>query len=204
MSFEVWLSFTLASFVLVVTPGPTVILVVAQSLARGPSSARPLILGVLAGDLLALLLSLVGLGALLSLSSVMFDVLKYAGAAYLIYLGISNWRSGSVQINSDAGVVSDTAFRDAFWVTALNPKGMIFFVAFFPVFVNSEAALIPQLLTMACTFMLVSAVSVTGYAYCSTRLEARLQTKNSQGLMSRCSGALLVSLGLLTASVQRN
>ena len=94
MSLDPWLAFTAATIVLLVIPGPTILLVVSYALGQGWRSALPISIGVALGDFTAMTLSMLGIGALLSASSAVFTVLKLAGAAYLIYLGIKLWRAG--------------------------------------------------------------------------------------------------------------
>ena len=93
MALETWLAFVAATAVMLAIPGPTILLVIGQSLGGGTRAAAPLVAGVALGDLTAMTLSLAGLGALLAASALLFSVLKYAGAAYLIWLGIRMWRA---------------------------------------------------------------------------------------------------------------
>src|SRR4030081_1035087 len=94
MTFESWAAFTAASAVLLVIPGPTVLLVVSYALGQGWRTALPMAIGVALGDFTAMTLSMLGLGALLAASATLFTILKWVGAAYLVYLGIKLWRGG--------------------------------------------------------------------------------------------------------------
>ena len=94
MSIETWLAFTAATAVLLVIPGPTILLVVSYALGQGMRTALPVAVGVALGDFTAMTLSMLGLGALLATSSLLFTVLKWAGALYLVWLGIQLWRAG--------------------------------------------------------------------------------------------------------------
>src|SRR5689334_22740796 len=93
MNPENWAAFALASLALLLIPGPTILLVIGQSLGAGRRNALPLVAGVAAGDLTAMTLSLAGLGAVLAASALLFTMLKWAGAAYLVWLGIRLWRA---------------------------------------------------------------------------------------------------------------
>src|SRR5215468_8524590 len=95
MTFEAWAAFTAASAVLLIIPGPTVLLVVSYALGQGWRTALPMAVGVALGDFTAMTLSMVGLGALLAASATLFTLLKWVGAVYLVYLGIKLWRAGS-------------------------------------------------------------------------------------------------------------
>src|SRR5512133_3026996 len=94
MTFESWAAFTAASAVLLIIPGPTVLLVVSYALGQGWRTALPMAIGVALGDFTAMTLSMLGVGALLAASAGVFTVLKWIGAAYLVWLGIKLWRAG--------------------------------------------------------------------------------------------------------------
>ena len=142
MNLEMWIAFVLAAMVILVIPGPTIILVVSQAITHGRRSMIPLTTGVLLGDLTAMTFSLLGLGAILSASAGLFVLLKWIGALYLIYLGIKLWRSnpgGGSIVLTEKGGSARSLFKSAFIVTALNPKSIAFFVAFLPQFINPKS-----------------------------------------------------------------
>ena len=131
MTFESWAAFTAASAVLLIIPGPTVLLVVSYALGQGWRTALPMAIGVALGDFTAMTLSMLGLGALLAASATLFTILKWAGAAYLVYLGIKLWRAGgTLEAAPRTDAVSAARMPGHAWlVTALNPKSITFFVA---------------------------------------------------------------------------
>src|SRR5512143_3486162 len=129
MTMESWAAFTAASAVLLIIPGPTVLLVVSYALGQGWRTALPMAIGVALGDFTAMTLSMLGLGALLAASATLFTVLKWIGAAYLVWLGIKLWRAGGTL---DAAPRTDATppvrmLAHAWVVTALNPKSITFF-----------------------------------------------------------------------------
>lgn len=208
MSIEVWLTFLAASAVLCFTPGPTVFLVVGQALAHGRKSLVPLILGVFIGDIVLMTLSVLGLGVLLSMSSTLFNMMKLAGAAYLIYLGVKAFTAKRL---SDASVEevsikgsSTKIFRDAMIATTLNPKAILFFLAFFPLFLTPGAPMLPQLLVLASSFLALSLASVGFYGLLSNQLRERMIESNILDGVNKVGGCLLVGAGLITAGLQRN
>ena len=141
MSIEVWVAFVVASSVLLAVPGPTVMLVVSYALGRGKQTGWATVPGVAFGDFTAMTTSLLGAGAVLATSATLFTLLKLAGAAYLIWLGIGLWRTepkltGLDETNSNAN--SKSMFWNAYIVTALNPKSIVFFVAFVTTYPNGE------------------------------------------------------------------
>src|SRR3972149_4281875 len=142
MTLHLWISFVLASGVLLLIPGPTVLLVIGYALSDGRRSALSVLTGVALGDFVAMSLSVVGLGALLAASATAFTVLKWVGAAYLVYLGVMMWRRPPRPVpDLVAGDRASDAAKlgHAFTVTVLNPKSIAFFVAFVPQFISPSA-----------------------------------------------------------------
>lgn len=134
MTLEIWITFVSVVFIFAIIPGPTVILVLGQSISHGKKSVIPLVSGVLIGDLVAMTLSFIGLGAVLATSATLFLILKWFGVGYLVYLGIKVWREvpqRDLPSLSAPGMSSANLFKSSFLVTALNPKDIVFFVAFF-------------------------------------------------------------------------
>ncbi len=158
MTFHAWLTFILATAVLLAIPGPTVLMVIGQSLGAGRRHALPLVAGVALGDLTAMTLSLAGLGALLAASAAAFTLLKWIGAAYLVYLGVVLWRA---PVSADAAppLGAAAAFRRAYVVTALNPKGIAFFVAFVPQFMSPSAPFLPQAAILVVSFVTMASAT---------------------------------------------
>ncbi len=133
MSLEVWLAFSAASIVLLVIPGPTVLLVVSYALGQGWKAAFPMAVGVALGDFTAMTLSMLGVGALLAASATVFTAVKWAGAAYLIWLGIKLFRAGgTLHASARHDKVHPARMLVHAWlVTALNPKSITFSLLFF-------------------------------------------------------------------------
>ena len=150
MSIETWLAFTAATEILLLIPGPTVLLVVSYALGQGWRTALPMAVGVALGDFTAMTLSMLGVGALLATSATIFTVLKWIGAAYLVWLGIKLWRAGGA-LNAEPRTSAASAAKmlgHAWLVTALNPKGITFFVAFLPQFMNPHADFVTQMVDL--------------------------------------------------------
>ena len=139
MPLDHWLAFVAASAVLLAIPGPTVVLIISYALGHGRRAASSTVAGVALGDFTAMTASLLGLGALLAASATLFMVLKWAGAAYLIYLGVKLWRAPVAEQVADVVVPVERhgrIFLHAYAVTALNPKSIVFFIAFLPQFLD--------------------------------------------------------------------
>lgn len=206
MAPELWFAFALATCVVLVIPGPTVLLVVSYALGKGRASGLATVPGVALGDLTAITVSLAGAGAVLAASATLFTVLKLAGAAYLIWLGIQLWRAGGglgslseVQLQADGSRM----FWNAYVVTALNPKGVVFFVAFVPQFVDPAAPVLAQFAILVATFVGLAAVNAALWALLAGEMRARFRRPSTLRLVNRLGGSLLIGAGLVTALTRR-
>lgn len=206
MSLEMWLAFVIAAMIVLMVPGPTIILVISQAIAHGRRAVIPLVAGVILGDFTAMTLSLLGLGAILAASAALFSFLKWIGAFYLIYLGIKLWRSdsGNDAISIAVRNQNRSLFRSAFIVTSLNPKGIAFFVAFLPQFVNPQGQTVPQLLLLGATFLSLAAVNATLYAVFAGHLRDTMQNSKVRQWFNRSGGTVLIGAGIFTATLQRS
>lgn len=207
MSLELWITFVAASSALLAVPGPTVVLVVSYALARGRATGWVTVPGVTLGDLTAMTASLLGAGAILATSATLFSALKFAGALYLIWLGVKLWRAeptmGELQQTSGAGTRS-SMFRNAYLVTALNPKSIIFFVAFVPLFVDPAMPALPQFVILEATFLTLAAANIALWVLLAGKLRSRFQRPETLRVANRIGASFLICAGLLTAAVRRS
>jgi threonine/homoserine/homoserine lactone efflux protein len=202
MSLDHWLAFAAASAVLLAIPGPTVLMVVSYALGHGRKAAAGTVAGVALGDFTSMTASLLGLGALLATSAAIFTSLKWIGAAYLIYMGIRLWRAPVGE--SDAEPVPETTSRRIFFhayaVTALNPKSIIFFVAFLPQFLDAARPLLPQMVMFEITFLVLATANAAAYAFMAAAARQRIREARLRRSVNRVGGSLLVGAGLLAAA----
>lgn len=206
MTVEIWGAFVLASAVLLAMPGPTVMLVVSAAVARGRSSGWATVPGVALGDLTAMTVSLAGAGAVLAASATLFTALKLAGAAYLVWLGVRLWRTPAARTAPGAIAAPREGwrmFRAAYVVTALNPKSIVFFVAFVPQFMDPAAPFLPQSAILVATFVALAAVNTALWALMAGEMRRRLGRPEVARLVQRAAGGLLIGAGLLTAMSRR-
>jgi threonine/homoserine/homoserine lactone efflux protein len=207
VSFEIWAAFVLAAGIVLIIPGPTIILVISQSIAHGRKAVLPLSAGVVVGDFTAMTLSLLGLGAVLASSAALFSILKWIGAAYLIYLGVKLWCADpdTAEISlSQPSTPNSSHFNRAFIVTALNPKSIAFFVAFLPQFVRTQSHAFEQFVILGTTFLVLAGVNAMLYGFFAGRLRDAMLKAGVRRLFNRCGGSALVGAGLLTATMQRS
>lgn len=205
MPLELWIAFALASAAVLVVPGPTVMIVVSYALGRGRASGWATVPGVALGDLVAMTASLAGAGAVLAASATLFTALKLVGAAYLIWLGIRLWRAPPVLAEAPPlrGKSGRAMFVNAFTVTALNPKSIVFFIAFAPQFVDPALPALPQFAAMETTFVTLAAVNAAFWAALAGALRRRARRPATLRAVNRIGGGFLIGAGLLTAAVRR-
>jgi threonine/homoserine/homoserine lactone efflux protein len=201
MTLAHWLPFAIASAILVAIPGPTVLLVISYALGHGRRFALATTAGVALGDLTSMTASMLGLGVILAASAALFTALKWVGAAYLIYLGIKLWRA-PIQAEKGAAQAETTEtrasriFAHAYAVTALNPKSIIFFVAFVPQFIDAHAAAAPQIVIFEATFVLLGTLNAFGYAMLASAARRAIRSPRVQRVVNRTGGTLLIGAGI--------
>ena len=206
MSLELFLPFLFATVILLATPGPTILLVVSYALAQGRGVALAVVAGVILGDLLAMSATLFGLGVILTTSATLFTAMKWAGAAYLAWMGWRMIRSAgtaTADLAQVAGKSRSTAFRDSALVTLLNPKSIGFFVAFVPQFIDPSAPVAPQFGVMIATFVGLGGVNALAYALLAARLRSKVAQPDRMAWLHRGSGAVLIGLAAFTAVLRR-
>ena len=207
MPLEIWIAFVVASTAVLAVPGPTVMLVVTYAMRRGRASAWATVPGVMLGDFTAMSASLLGAGAVLATSASLFTALKLAGALYLVWLGIKLWRADATAAaleSPSCGATNGSMLWNSYMVTALNPKGIMFFVAFVPQFVDPAKAVFPQFAILVATFVVLAGINVALWAGLAGQLRARFRRPATVRTVNRIGAGFLIGAGLLTAAVRRN
>ncbi|OLP59405.1 lysine transporter LysE [Xaviernesmea oryzae] len=205
MSIEHWLAFVAASSVVLAIPGPTILLVISYALSHGRSVATATVAGVALGDFTAMTASMLGLGALLTTSAGLFTLLKWVGAAYLIYMGVKLWRApvGESQASQSEGTAPAIrpfrVFAHTYVVTALNPKSILFFVAFLPQFLDATQPLLLQMAIFEITFLVLATLNATLYGIMASAARRSIRKPGVQRLVNRTGGSLMIGAGLVAA-----
>jgi len=194
-------AFLLASFILAVTPGPGVLYIVTRSLVQGRRSGLVSVAGIALGNLGNALAASVGLAALFAVSSLVFSVVKYAGALYLVYLGVQMLRSSPTENSAafPAAVPLKRVFRDGFIVALLNPKTTVFFVAFLPQFLSPIAPPMFQSMTLGFLFVAIAAVTDSAYALAAGAGAPALHGGVVRHVCRRLGSGVFIGLGVFTA-----
>lgn len=208
MEFELWLTFVAASCALLMIPGPTLMMVLSYAMSQGRRVAIASALGVATGDLIAMTLSVIGLGALFLTSALAFTVLKWVGAAYLVYLGVKMLLSARTPqqtglMRHPEGQQPGKVFRDLTMVTALNPKSNTFFVAFVPQFIQPDAAFAPQAAILIATFVTVAGINALAFALTANVIRSRITRPRVQMWLTRAGGSAMIGMGVMTASLRK-
>lgn len=207
MSFDIWLAFTAASIALLIIPGPTVLLVLSYALSQGKRVAVASALGVAAGDLIAMTVSILGLGAIMLTSALAFTIVKWIGAVYLIYMGVRmilSTRGAGLDLTDQAtAATAKGVFSHAAIVTALNPKSIGFFVAFVPQFIQPAAPFAPQAAILIATFVGFAGLNALLFALAAGHMRHYIRRPAILTWITRTGGATLITMGIFTALLRR-
>lgn len=199
MSLELWLAYTLACFLFAVTPGPAVLLTAGQAISRGFGAGFAVVLGTQLGNLIYFLVSAAGIGAILVTSKTAFMAVKYAGAAYLIWLGARTiWHArGALEPAAPARVpIWQHPFMQGLINQLANPKSILFWGALFPQFVNYQAGnLVAQFAILAGTGVVADIIVLSSYGLIAARGGRFLASGPAAVWRERVSGAALIAVG---------
>ncbi|MFL6674569.1 MAG: LysE family transporter [Massilia sp.] len=208
MSFTTWITFVIAGSLIAVSPGSGAVLSMSHGLAYGLKKASGTVLGLQLGLMLVFAIAGAGVGSLLLASSLAFTVVKTIGALYLIYLGVSQWRSkAETSAISTEGLAAHPSFGrrvlTGFLTNATNPKGIIFMVAVLPGFISSAPPLLPQLLILGATMVTIDTIVMHGYAFLAASMQRYFRDPRAVRLQNRFFGGVLIVVGALLFFVKR-
>lgn len=206
MTLAVWLGFLLAAILIAVTPGPGAVISMSTGMRHGYWAALTAILGLQAAILLHLLIVALGLGALLAASETAFALVKFIGAAYLVWLGIQRWRATPLPADAtpDASpVLSKSLFLQGLMVNLTNPKAIVFIGALVPQFVDPVKEQVGQYLLIAVTLCLTDVLVMSCYALAASRLGCWMRDPAAIRSQNRLFGGLFISAGAILAVSSR-
>jgi threonine/homoserine/homoserine lactone efflux protein len=196
-------AFLIASVVLAITPGPGVFYIVTRTLAQGRRAGLSSVAGVALGNLGNAIGAAIGLAALFAISSLAFTAVKYAGAAYLVYLGVKALRvpASEIAVLPFAATPMRSIFRDGFVVALLNPKTAIFFAAFLPQFMNPAPSPMLQSALLGSLFVAIAAITDTAYALAASAVAPVLTRLRGVRAVGRyVTASAFIGLGIFTAT----
>jgi threonine/homoserine/homoserine lactone efflux protein len=195
-----------ATTVLLLIPGPTVLQCIGDALANRHRQSWSTTLGVGFGDAVAMTLSLLGAGALLRTSAAAFTVMKGVGGLYLVYLGVKALLGARVATDTVLPTKPESAlmrFSKVSTITMLNPKSILFFVAFVPQFISSQGVFVTQAGVLLVTFVLLAMGNAGMYMSLAERLSGHLESRAAQRKVSYATGGVLLAAGALTLALKR-
>lgn len=198
MNPHLFAAYCLAVTILVLIPGPVVTLVVVNSLSQGSRSGLATVAGASIGNAILLGATAVGLIAFFALLSEVFEIVRWVGAAYLIWLGIRAWRAHETQEAASlprSARSSRAVFLQGFVIAITNPKAILFYIAFLPQFIDTHLPAGPQLLLMIATMIVMALLSDSGYALLAARARGWFTVPERRRLQSRITGTLLIGVG---------
>ncbi len=207
MSWPLWLAFFAASWAISISPGPGAVAVMSASLNHGFARGYFATFGLVLGLWTQLVVVAAGLGAVIATSALAFAVVKWLGVAYLVWLGVRQWRAPARPMTVDAAAPARTTRRrivaEAWLLNAVNPKGTAFMLAVVPQFLTPSEPLVPQYLVIAATLSFTDLVVNAGYAALAARLLPLLRTPARLRAVNRVFGGFFVALGVVLATFKR-
>ena len=208
MTLETWIAFFVACWLISLSPGAGAISCMAAGLRHGFRRAVWNIVGLIGGILFVLAIVAAGLGAVLAASSVAFNVIKWLGVAYLVWLGVQQWRAPAFAVRADAGdrVLGATPrelLLRGFLVNATNPKGIVFMLAVLPQFIDPSAPQLPQYALCGATLAFTDFVVMSGYTVFAARVLRLLREPQHIRAMNRTFGGLFIAVGAALATFKR-
>ena len=204
MALNLWLAFVLAAILIAVSPGPGAALSMSAGLRHGQFGALPAIFGLQAALLIQLAIVGMGLGAVLAASATAFAVVKFAGAAYLVWLGVQKWRRAGSDDVAQGKALRSGLFRQGLLVNLTNPKAIVFIAALTPQFIDPNRPQLPQFLIIALTMCVTDTIVMSGYALLASRLGAWLHDARARRAQDRFFGGLFIGAGALLATSSRH
>jgi len=197
MELHVYLAFVVATTIMIALPGPSVLLTVAHSISFGWRPALSTVGGETAGIAVQLIVAAIGLTSLLNVVAEAFEWLRWAGAAYLVYLGIKQWRSAGDPLKIDTSAVSRTnLFVQGLVITIPNPKSLIFIAAFLPQFIDATRPLGLQFAIIVPTFLAITFTVTSVWALAAGNVRGILSSQRAYKSVSRTAGGLMIMAGV--------
>lgn len=205
MNLTLWISFIGTVLIIGVTPGPSVLLATANGMNYGSKKTIGTILGDLSANTLQIILSACGLAAIVISSGEIFSLIKWVGVGYLIYMGItkiiSKPKIGDFKKNNEKSFLK--LYREGFFMSASNPKAIVFFAALFPLFIDQNIAFIPQIIILGLTYLTIDGICLLIYLKFASKLKKYLENRQKIHLQNKVIGTLLICSGLMLSLVRR-
>ena len=207
MNTTLLLSFIGTVLIIAFTPGPSVLLATANSMNHGAKKTIGTILGDLSANTIQIILSSFGLATIINSSGDLFNMIKWVGVAYLVYMGLTKIFSKKSALHLSKKKKEKTFFNlymEGFMMSAANPKAIVFLAAFFPLFIDQRLAFLPQVVILGILYLTIDGISLLVYVYFASRLKNYLEDKEKIHFQNRIIGGLLIFSGLMLSMVSKN
>ena len=194
MSLSTWISYTIACIILISPPGPTVTYLITTSMNHGTKTAYEIVWGSFWGGLVCLILSFIGIGAILKTSGTLYAILRLLGIAYLIYLGIKSFLDANKVKDKTEKMVppeKGEAFKNGFLLIFLNPKNIIFFASFLPQFINHNSPFLLQTTILSLTYLIVGLINDYLYSFFASNI-GNVLGKHSEKWIAYIGGVAMI------------
>ena len=202
MSVDLWLAYVAAFAILSIIPGPSVLLVVGQALSQGTTAAFMCILGNLLAGVVLMVLSLMGVGAILATSVTLFMLVKWAGVFYMAYLGYCQIKAARSSSAMEQPTLAGNSLKAGFLAGILNPKSIIFYMAFLTQFMDPDGDQLLQFVVMISTSTVVISLVLSGYALLAARARRTFQSRAARKAFGYTGGGFLIGGSLMMAVVR--
>lgn len=206
MDFHLWITLLLASFVISISPGAGAVLSMSSGVKYGLKRSYATIFGLQLGYLIQAFIVIIGLGALIVQSVFLFNIIKWIGVLYLVYLGLSKiFEKVDTQneIETLNAFNAKKSFINATLINLTNPKATLFLVAFIPQFINTHGGILPQFLIIGGTLCMVDIIVMTGYSSMASKLKFLLKDKKSIIIQNRVTGLFLILAATFLATAKK-
>ena len=205
MDIDLYLAFVLATVILILIPGPTIMLTVGHSLSYGFKPAMVTLTGAGLAVSTQLIVVALGMASLLAVLAEWFEWIRWAGVAYLVYAGVQQWRAAARDPETDTAAApsAKARFAQGYLITVTNPKSLIFFAAFFPQFIDVTAPAAPQLAALTISFLFVAVGLTALYAVLAHQVRPLFHGAKRVRIRNRIAGSLLIGAGIGLALARR-
>lgn len=205
MDFNIFCTFVIATALMISLPGPSVLLTVAHSLSFGWRRALATVSGATVGVAVQLLVAAIGLASLLHAVAEVFEWIRWAGAAYLVYLGIKQWRSANTPQTLESTTASlKSLFIQGIIITVPNPKSLIFIAAFLPQFIDMTRPLGLQFAIIVPCFLAITFIVTAAWALAAGKARRALRSQRASNRVSQGAGGIMVLAGVGLALARRS
>ena len=205
MSLEQYSLFIVVAFLIMLSPGPAVVLAITNGILHGPRGALYAVLGNMSGFVFLSSISVAGVGAVMATTPLLYDILKWCGGIYLVYLGVSHWRSKKERlgvrdhIDEVKSLSPLQLYQRGVVVTLSNPKAIVFVTALLPQFIDRQNPVISQFAILLVTMLILQMMVLNGYAFLASRIRDWLNAPGRMKAFHRVIGVIFIIFGVSLA-----